>query len=56
MRQSVMLTSLSLSTFDEALDAICIIQNMFRQYMTDGTMEEWAPSIFQEHSSIDVGN
>jgi hypothetical protein len=24
--------------------------------MTDGTMEEWAPSIFQEHSSIDVGN
>ena len=29
---------------------------MFQQYMTDGTMEDWAPFIFQEHSSIDIGN
>lgn len=56
MRQSVMLTGLSSSTFDEALDSVCTIQDMFRQYMIDGTMEDWAPSIFQEHSSIDVGN
>lgn len=40
MRQSVMLTGLSSSTFDEALDSVCTIQDMFWQYMTDGTMED----------------
>ena len=31
MWQSVMLTSLSLSIFDEALESVCTIQDMFRQ-------------------------
>jgi len=56
MRQSVMLTGLSLSTFDEALDSVYAIQDMFRQHMINETMEDWAPSIFHEHSSIDVSN
>ena len=56
MRQSVVLTGLSLSMFDEALDSVHAIQDMFRQHMMNGTMEDWTPSIFQEHSSIDISN
>ena len=56
MWQSVMLTGLLLAMFEEAFVSVCTIQDMFQQYMTDGTMEDWALSIFQEHSSIDVGN
>jgi len=29
---------------------------MFRRDAADGTMEEWTPSVFQEHISIDIGN
>jgi len=56
MQQSVMLTGLSLSMFDKALDSVHAIQDMFQQHMMDGTMEDWAPSVFQEHASIDVSN
>ena len=51
-----MLTGLSSPKFDEATASIYKIQDMFRQTAVDGTMEEWAPSLFQEHVSIDVGN
>lgn len=56
MRQSVMLTGLSSPIFDEAIRSVYQIQDMFRRTAVDGTMEEWTPSVFQEHQSIDIGN
>jgi hypothetical protein len=56
MWQSVMLTGLSSPIFDEVLESVHAIQDMFRQYMTDGAMEDWTPSLYQEHSSINVSN
>ena|ERR1700679_1321631 len=56
MRQSVMLTGLSSPMFDEAIASVYEIQDMFRRTVVNGTMEEWAPSLFQDHVSIDVGN
>ena len=56
MRQSVMLTGLSSPKFDENVASIYEIQDMFRRTAINGTMENWAPSLFQEHISIDVGN
>ena len=52
-----MLTGLSSPKFDEAIASIYEIQNMFRRTAVDGTtMEEWVPSLFQKHVTIDVGN
>ena len=51
-----MLTGLSSPKFDEAMASVCAIQEMFRRESTDVTMEEWTPSMFQEHTSFDVGN
>ena len=51
-----MLTGLSSPIFDEAIASVYEIQNTFRQTVVMGTMEEWVPSVFQEHVSIDVGN
>jgi len=51
-----MLTGLSSPIFDEAIASVCAIQDMFRRDAADGTMEEWTPSVFQEHVSIDIGN
>lgn len=60
MRQSVMLTGLSSPLFDEAIAPIYQIQDMFRRRAvingSSGIMEEWGPSLFQGHVSIDVGN
>ena len=56
MRQSVMLTGLSSPMFDGAVASVYQIQDMFRRTVVNGTMEEWTPSLFQEHVSIDVGN
>jgi len=56
MRQSVMLTGLSSPAFDEAIASVFEIQDMFRRTAVDGTLEEWSPSTFQKHLSIDVGN
>ena len=42
--------------FDEAIASVYEIQDMFRRTVVNGTMEEWAPSLFQDHVSIDVGN
>lgn len=56
MRQSVMLTGLSSPKFDEAIASIYEIQDMFRRTAVEGTLEEWTPSIFQKHLSIDIGN
>jgi len=51
-----MLTGLSSPMFDEAIASVGTIQDMFRRDAANGTMEEWMPSVFQEHVSIDVGN
>ena len=51
-----MLTGLSSPMFDEAITSIYEIQNMFRRMAVKGTMEEWTPSLFNDHISIDVGN
>ena len=56
MRQSVMLSGLSSPMFDEAIASIYEIQDMFRRTAVDGTLEEWIPSVFQNHLSIDIGN
>src|SRR6266700_5101547 len=56
MRQSVMMTGLSSPKFDEAIASVYEIQYMFKRTRMDGTMEEWTPSLFQGHLSIDVGN
>lgn len=56
MRQSVMLTGLSSPKFDEAIASVYAIQGMFKQTSVNRSMEEWTPSLFQEHLSIDVGN
>jgi len=56
MRQSIMLTGLSLPKFNDALASTHAIEDVFRQQMEDGTMEAWAPSNFQGHPSIDIGN
>jgi len=51
-----MLTGLSSAMFDEAIASVYEIQDMFRRTAVDRTMEEWTPSVFQKHLSIDVGN
>lgn len=51
-----MLTGLSSPLFDEAIASVQEIQDMFRRTTIEGTMEEWTPSVFQKHTSIDIGN
>ena len=51
-----MLTGLSSPMFEEAIESVYEIQDMFRRSVVDGVMEEWIPLAFQEHLSIDVGN
>jgi len=56
MRQSVMLTGLSSTKFNDALASIHAIEDMFRQLIPPGQMDNWAPSSFQGHTTIDVNN
>ena len=56
MWQSAMLTGLSSPMFEEAIESVYEIQDMFRRSVVDGVMEEWIPLAFQEHLSIDIGN
>jgi len=56
MRQSVMLTGLSSSKFNDALVSTRAIEDMFRQMIPTGTMDDWAPSSFQGHMTIDISN
>lgn len=56
MRQSVMLTGLSSPMFDNAIASVKDIQDMFRRTVVNGGLEEWTPSHFQEHVSIDASN
>jgi hypothetical protein len=56
MRQSMMLSGLSLPKFNDAVMSIHAIEDSFRQQAVDGKMDMWVPSAFQGHPSIDVGN
>jgi hypothetical protein len=51
-----MLTGLSSPKFNDAVLSLHEIENIFRQQAVDGNMEVWAPSAFQGHLSIDIGN
>jgi hypothetical protein len=56
MRQSVMLTGLSSAKFNDALASMRAIEDMFRQMVPHGTMDDWAPSSFRGHTTIDISN
>ena len=56
LRQSIMLTGLSLSKFNDAIMSIRAIEDIFRRQVVDRNIEMWVPSAFQGHQSIDVGN
>jgi len=56
LRQSVMLTGLSSSKFNDALASTRAIEDMFRQMIPTGTMDDWAPSSFRGHTTIDISN
>jgi hypothetical protein len=52
----MMLTGLSSSKFNDAIQSIHSIEDIFRRQAVEGNMEVWVPSSFQGHPSIDVGN
>ena len=56
MHQSVMLTSLLSTKFNDALASTCTIEDMFWQMILSGTMDDWAPSSFHGHTTIDISN
>ena len=56
LRQSVMLTGLSLPKFNDAILSMHAIEDLFRRQAIDGKMEVWFPSTFQGHPAIDIGN
>jgi len=52
-----MLTGLSFPKFNDAVQSMHTIEDIFRQQaVLDGNMEVWVQSAFQGHPSIDVGN
>jgi hypothetical protein len=52
----MMLTGLSSPRFNDALQSMSAIEDIFGQQAVKGNMEAWVPSTFQGHPSIDVGN
>jgi hypothetical protein len=52
----MMLTGLSSPKFNNAVQSIQAIEDIFRRQVVEGNMEVWVPSSFQGHPSIDVGN
>jgi hypothetical protein len=52
----MMLTGLSSPKFNDAIQSMRTIEDIFRRQAVDGNMEVWVPSNFQGHPSIDVGN
>ena len=56
MGQSVMLTGLSSTKFNNAMASIHAIEDMFRQLIATGQMDDWAPSNFKRHMTIDISN
>ena len=56
LRQSMMLTGLSSPKFNDAIQSIHAIEDIYRRQAVEGNMEAWIPSSFQGHPSIDVSN
>ena len=56
MRQSVMLSGLSSPRFNDAMASTRAIEDMFRQVIPTGTMDDWALSSFQGYTTIDISN
>ena len=52
----MMLTGLSSPKFNDAIQSIHAIEDIYRRQAMEGNMEVWIPSSFQGHLSIDVGN
>jgi hypothetical protein len=52
----MMLMGLSSPKFNNAVQSIQAIEDIFRRQVVEGNMELWVPSSFQGHPSIDVGN
>ena len=42
--------------FNDSILSVCVIEDLFRWQGADRNMEDWVPSTFQGHPSIDVGN
>jgi hypothetical protein len=51
-----MLTGLSSPKFNDAIQSIRAIEDIFREQVVDRNMEVWVPSTFQGHLSIDISN
>ena len=51
-----MLTGLSSPKFNDSILSVRAIEDLFRRQGADRNMEDWVPSTFQGHPSIDVGN
>ena len=56
LRQSIMLTGLSSPKFNDSILSVRAIEDLFWRQGADRNMEDWVPSTFQGHPSIDVGN
>ena len=56
MCQSVTLTGLSSTKFNDAVASIRAIEDMFQQLIATGRMDEWVPSNFKGHTTIDLNN
>ena len=54
--QSMMLTGLSSPKFNDVIQSIRAIEDIFQKQAIERNMEVWVPSAFQGHPSIDVGN
>ncbi|KAF8237340.1 hypothetical protein L208DRAFT_1247839, partial [Tricholoma matsutake] len=56
LRQSVTLTSLGSSSMRDSITAIQAIHHTFLQAVPDDSMEEWAPTMFEDYEAVDMGN
>ena len=52
----MMLTGLSSPKFNDAIQSMRAVEDIFRRQVVDRNMEVWVPSAFQGHPSIDVSN
>ena len=52
----MMLTGLSSPKFNDAIQSMRAVEDIFRRQLVDRNTEVWVPSAFQGHPSIDVSN
>ncbi|KAF8222859.1 hypothetical protein L208DRAFT_1320145 [Tricholoma matsutake] len=56
LQQLVMLTSLGSSSMRDSITAIQAIHHTFLRAVPDDSMEEWAPTMFEDYEAVDMGN